>query len=216
MFDLWFDRSIGRMVEYAAMLRRFTLAGLLCLPVLIGVSCAAKPLAATRLVAMKPASAPRVASVPQPAFDLVPYRAFEASAPVMAQAPAVASQPAGQAPSDASPQSGGEGQASKGDPLVESPSERAPIDDLLAISPDDQPQPTAATAVAVAEDLELTTHDIDIPLNEKVLSFVELFNGRLKGYLEDGLSRGNQYLPMIQSVFKAEGIPLDLAYVPLV
>ena len=50
----------------------------------------------------------------------------------------------------------------------------------------------------------------------RVLSYVQLFTGRLKGYLEDGLSRGAQYLPMIQEVFRAEGLPLDLAYVPLI
>ena len=31
-----------------------------------------------------------------------------------------------------------------------------------------------------------------------------------------GCSRGSKYLPMIQNVFRAEGLPLDLAYVPLV
>ncbi len=30
------------------------------------------------------------------------------------------------------------------------------------------------------------------------------------------MRRGSQYLPMIQNVFRAEGLPLDLAYVPLV
>ncbi len=49
-----------------------------------------------------------------------------------------------------------------------------------------------------------------------MLSYVELFSGRLKGYLQDGLSRGARYLPMVQEVFRAEGLPLDLAYVPLV
>jgi membrane-bound lytic murein transglycosylase D len=49
-----------------------------------------------------------------------------------------------------------------------------------------------------------------------VLSFVQLFSGRLKPFLEEGLSRSVQYLPMIQSIFRAEGLPLDLAYVPLV
>ena len=49
-----------------------------------------------------------------------------------------------------------------------------------------------------------------------MLSYVELFTGRLKGYLEEGLSRGAHYLPMIQDVFRAEGLPLDLAYVPLI
>ena len=58
-------------------------------------------------------------------------------------------------------------------------------------------------------------HDIDIPLNPRVLSYVQLFTGRLKGYLEEGLGRGAHYLPMIQEVFRAEGLPLDLAYVPL-
>jgi membrane-bound lytic murein transglycosylase D len=38
----------------------------------------------------------------------------------------------------------------------------------------------------------------------------------LKGYLEDGLGRGARFLPMIQDVFRAEGLPLDLAYVPLI
>jgi membrane-bound lytic murein transglycosylase D len=30
------------------------------------------------------------------------------------------------------------------------------------------------------------------------------------------MKRGSQYLPMIQQVFRAEGLPLDLAYVPLI
>ena len=45
---------------------------------------------------------------------------------------------------------------------------------------------------------------------------MQLFTGRLKWYLEEGLSRGMQFLPMIQDVFRAEGLPLDLAYIPLV
>jgi membrane-bound lytic murein transglycosylase D len=103
----------------------------------------------------------------------------------------------------------------KGDGFAEKKYEPASIDDLLALStfPID---PSAETKQAVAEDLESTEHDIDIPLNGRVLSFVELFTGRLRGYLQDGLSRGVQFLPMIQDVFRAEGLPLDLAYVPLV
>ena len=45
---------------------------------------------------------------------------------------------------------------------------------------------------------------------------MELFSGRLKGYLEEGLGRGSRYLPMVRSIFQAEGLPLDLAYVPLI
>jgi membrane-bound lytic murein transglycosylase D len=104
----------------------------------------------------------------------------------------------------------------QGDGFAEKKYEPASIDDLLAISTFDKPVPTQETKEAVAEDLQSTTHDIDIPMNAKVLSYVQLFTGRLKGYLEEGLSRGARFLPMIQNVFRAEGLPLDLAYVPLV
>ena len=94
--------------------------------------------------------------------------------------------------------------------------ESATIDELLAISTFETPVATPETTKAVTADLESSDHDIDIPLNAKVLSFVQLFSGRLKTFLEEGLSRSVQYLPMIQSVFRAEGLPMDLAYVPLV
>jgi len=103
----------------------------------------------------------------------------------------------------------------QGDGFTEKKYEPASIDDLLAISTFDKPA-TAETKETVAADFESATHDIDIPLNARVLSYVELFTGRLKGYLQDGLGRGAKFLPMIQDVFRAEGLPLDLAYVPLV
>ena len=105
----------------------------------------------------------------------------------------------------------------QGDGFAEKASEPASIDDLLAISTF-EPPPAASkeTEQAVAQDLKAVVHDIDIPLNPRVLSYVQLFTGRLKGYLEEGLARGAQYLPMIQEVFRAEGLPLDLAYVPLI
>jgi membrane-bound lytic murein transglycosylase D len=102
----------------------------------------------------------------------------------------------------------------EGDGFAEQRSEPAAIDALLD-SPDPA-NPTAETARAVENDLASTKYDIDIPLNARVLSYVELFSGRLKGYLEEGLNRGARYLPMVQEVFRAEGLPLDLAYVPLV
>jgi len=58
--------------------------------------------------------------------------------------------------------------------------------------------------------------DLPVPLNQRVLSYVELFQGRLHEFIEGGMKRGSQYLPMIQQWFRAEGLPLDLAYVPLI
>lgn len=106
-----------------------------------------------------------------------------------------------------------------GDGFAEKPSEPAPIDDLLANSafvPPSPQQELAAFKDAVAADLAQTVHDIPITLNDRVLAYVELFQGRLRDWVENGLRRGSRYLPMIQSVFRAEGIPLDLAYVPLI
>ena len=76
--------------------------------------------------------------------------------------------------------------------------------------------PTAGLKDAVQSDLQTGDHDIPIPLNQRVLAYIELFQGRLHDFIEEGMKRGSKYLPMIQNVFRAEGLPLDLAYVPLV
>ena len=105
---------------------------------------------------------------------------------------------------------------SQGDGFVEKKSEPASIDKLLAISTFDPPAPTTATETTVATDLSQTSHDVDIPLNRKVLSYIELFQGNLREFISEGLQRGAQYLPMIQEEFREQGLPLDLAYIPLI
>jgi len=105
----------------------------------------------------------------------------------------------------------------QGDGFTEKQYEPATIDELLAVSATLSPTPaTPAVEDAVSSDLRSIEYDIPIPLNQRVLSFVQLFQGRLHDFLEEGMRRGSQYLPMIQNVFRAEGLPLDLAYVPLV
>src|SRR3954471_2231476 len=105
----------------------------------------------------------------------------------------------------------------EGDGFTEKKYEPASIDELLAMSATLAP-PTPAPELhdAVKSDLQTGEHDIPIPLNQRVLAFIELFQGRLHDFLEEGMRRGSKYLPMIQGVFRAEGLPLDLAYVPLV
>src|SRR5262245_6261552 len=105
----------------------------------------------------------------------------------------------------------------QGDGFTEKQYEPASLDELLAVSATLTPTPaTPATEDAVSSDLRTIEYDIPIPLNQRVLAFVQLFQGRLHDFLEEGMRRGSQYLPMIQNVFRAEGLPLDLAYVPLV
>jgi len=57
---------------------------------------------------------------------------------------------------------------------------------------------------------------LPVPLNQRVLSYIELFQGRMHDFIEGGMKRGSQYLPMIQRIFSAQGLPPDLAYVPLI
>ena len=102
-----------------------------------------------------------------------------------------------------------------GDGFTEKKYEPASIDELLAVSTTfGTPAPTAEVKDAVKADAGI--HDVPIPLNQRVLSYVELFQGRLHDFIEEGMRRGSKYLPMIQNVFRAEGLPMDLAYVPLV
>jgi peptidoglycan lytic transglycosylase D len=104
----------------------------------------------------------------------------------------------------------------QGDGFVEKKEEPASIDVLLDMATVAKPDAAPHTTEAVKEDLAATEHDIPIPQNSRVLQYVELFQGRLREFIQDGLTRGTQYLPMIQDVFRAEGLPLDLAYIPII
>jgi membrane-bound lytic murein transglycosylase D len=104
----------------------------------------------------------------------------------------------------------------EGDGFTESKSEPAAIDELLNAATFEPPSPMATTEETVEQDLARLPRDVPIVINAKVLSYVELFQGRMHDFVQAGLDRGQRYLPMIQSVLKSEGLPLDLAYVPLV
>jgi len=103
-----------------------------------------------------------------------------------------------------------------GNGFTETRSEPASIDTLLALDNSDGAAPAAVTASAVAVDLQTTEHDLPIPSDDRVLRWVEIFQGRLREFLTEGLARGAQYLPMVRDVFQSEGLPTDLAFVPLV
>ena len=104
----------------------------------------------------------------------------------------------------------------QGEGFAEKKYEPASIDELLKIATFAKPPADAETTATVKEDLAHTLHDIDIPQNERVLSAVELLQGRLRDYVQESLVRGAKYLPMIQNVFRAEGLPLDLAFIPII
>jgi membrane-bound lytic murein transglycosylase D len=104
----------------------------------------------------------------------------------------------------------------EGDGFAERPTVPASLDELLALSTFDLPAPRSGLREAVASDLKSTSHDVPIPLNPKVLSYVDLFQGRLRDWFQAALQRSAPYMPMIQDSLRAEGLPLDLAYIPIV
>ena len=104
----------------------------------------------------------------------------------------------------------------QGDGFAEKKYEPASIDELLKIATFATAPAAPETTANVKDDLSRTAHDIDIPQNDRVLSAVELLQGRLRDYVQESLGRGARYLPMIQNVFRAEGLPLDLAFIPII
>ncbi len=76
--------------------------------------------------------------------------------------------------------------------------------------------PTSVLQSLPAVSVPVTGRELLVPLNQRVLSYIELFQGRLHDFIEDGMRRGSKYLPMIQKIFTAQGLPSDLAYVPLI
>lgn len=104
----------------------------------------------------------------------------------------------------------------EGDGRTETDSEPAAIDVLLDDAVFERPAPAATTAETVRADLARTPVGIDIPANDRVLSFVELFQTRRSEFIVDALERGRRYLPMIRQVFAEEAVPEELVYVPIV
>jgi membrane-bound lytic murein transglycosylase D len=74
----------------------------------------------------------------------------------------------------------------------------------------------ASTIKAGSAPLPAITHQLTVPLNQRVLSYIELFQGRMRSFIETGMKNGSRYLPMIQRIFTDQGLPPELAYVPLV
>jgi len=104
----------------------------------------------------------------------------------------------------------------EGDGFAERPTVPASLDELLALATFDRPSPPTGLREVVENDLKSTVHDVPIPPDPKVLSYVDLFQGRLRDWFQASLHRGAAYLPMIQAALRAEGLPLDLAYIPIV
>ncbi|MEX2271916.1 MAG: transglycosylase SLT domain-containing protein [Vicinamibacterales bacterium] len=103
----------------------------------------------------------------------------------------------------------------QGDGFTEKRAEAAVIDALLANTTFAPPEASEKTRESVTADIA-KFGNFPIALNSRVLSYVEAFQGSLRPFITEGLTRAGRYMPMIERVFREEGVPLELAFVPLI
>ncbi len=96
----------------------------------------------------------------------------------------------------------------QGDGFTERKAEPAPIDAINGI---EFPVDPKIKAQAEAE-LKNTRSDLPLMLNDTVAGFITYFSTRGRATLERALQRAGRYRPMIEQVFKEEGVPQDLIY----
>jgi membrane-bound lytic murein transglycosylase D len=69
---------------------------------------------------------------------------------------------------------------------------------------------------AVSTDVAGATNDLPVVVNEQVLRVLSVFQWEVKDVITRGLSRSGRYLPMIHRILEEEGLPKDLAYLPII
>ncbi len=102
-----------------------------------------------------------------------------------------------------------------GDGFTEARPEKAAIDDVADL-PIGSGVPSDDARRLAEEVLAQESNDLEIQLNDEVLSCIDLYQGPLREWFTSALERGGRYLPRIREVFASEGVPKDLAYVALV
>ncbi len=90
--------------------------------------------------------------------------------------------------------------------------EEPPKDELKDITSYLSPEEAEKEREKVQSASGAVEYNIPVVLNNKVLTFIEAFQTRMRGPFEAGLRRSGRYLPMINRIFEEEGVPTDLAY----
>ena len=60
------------------------------------------------------------------------------------------------------------------------------------------------------------TYSFPIVTNNKVLAFIKAYSTKLKPVIEASLERSGRYIERYKEIFRQEGIPEDLAYLPII
>ncbi len=67
-----------------------------------------------------------------------------------------------------------------------------------------------------AREFEVATYDIPVVINDKVISWMDYFQGRGRRHFVRWLSRYNRYAPMISEVLRQHDLPEDLVFLAMI
>lgn len=97
----------------------------------------------------------------------------------------------------------------EGGGLTEQAPEPAPIDSVAQMTfPVD-----AATRAEIENQIRDTSSDLPLVLNDPVIQYIHYFTTSGKDFLLESFKRAGRYRPMIERIFREEGVPQDLIYV---
>ncbi len=60
------------------------------------------------------------------------------------------------------------------------------------------------------------TYSFPVVINDKVLAFIKVYSTKLKPVIKASLERSGAYIERYKEIFKEQGIPEDLAYLPII
>ncbi len=97
-----------------------------------------------------------------------------------------------------------------GDGFSEERVEAAPLDEIAT---GELPMTFDPRSKGLAEQtVREYKHDLPLPINDSVLSFMDYFQNRGHKTMENGLQRSGRYRAMISKILAEEGVPQDLIY----
>jgi membrane-bound lytic murein transglycosylase D len=97
----------------------------------------------------------------------------------------------------------------EGDGLTAQAPQPAPIDSVAQMTfPVD-----AAMRAEIKNQIRDTSSDLPLVLNDPVIQYIHYFTTTGKGFLLETFKRAGRYRPMIERIFREEGVPQDLIYV---
>lgn len=96
------------------------------------------------------------------------------------------------------------------------PAEASPTDELLRTTTFLSPEDLKKTYAEVEKALKQTDLGFELQTNDAVITYVNVYQTKLRNWFSNALVRGTPYVPKMQAIFKDEGVPPSLVYLAIV